>query len=110
MQPLAIKRVLYFLIAALSFNLPAICLAEGVTIFEADREIKLGSLYKITECHHMGKAECRHCFDRSSYYFELGTKQIISRCGGACWHPREQQKVVCETQCPPPEWNCDHEK
>jgi len=93
----------------LSMLIAPICAAGDIVIIEGEREINLREGYLITTCGSIGLADCPSCIDSSSYYFNIGTKQLISRCGGACWHPREEQKKVCKTLCPPPQWECNND-
>ena len=92
----------------LSMFIASICVAGDIVIIEGEREINLREGYLITTCGSIGLAECPSCIDSSSYYFNIETKQLISRCGGACWHPREEQEEVCKTLCPPPQWECNN--
>lgn len=52
--------------------------------------------------------------DSPTYYFNEATREIISTCGGACRRPStDEQKRMCTTLCPPPEWNaglCNQKK
>lgn len=87
----------------------SISAADDIVIIEGEREIKLREGYLITTCGTIGLANCPRCIDASSYYYHIETKQLISRCGGACWHPRGKQKEACKTLCPPPQWECNND-
>ncbi len=85
------------------------CLANEIVLFEGDRKIKLGNHYRVTTCKNIGFANCTNCMDTPNYYFNIETKQLISSCGGACWHPRGKQREICKTLCPPPKWECKND-
>ena len=82
------------------------CLAEETIIFDGNKEIRLKDNFNVSKCNNLGLAECPNCIDTPNYYFSLETKQLISSCAGACWHPRDKQRQICKTLCPPPEWTC----
>ena len=83
--------------------------SADIIIFEGEREIKLNNSFKITACKNIGLADCENCVDTPNYYFTLETKQLISSCSGACWHPKGKQRKICETLCPPPQWECGND-
>lgn len=93
-----------FCVVFLFVSLPAI--PAGLLIYEGKREIQLSENFKISKCNNISFASCPTCLDTPSYYFKSETMQIISSCGGACWHPRGDQVRICKTLCPPPEWSC----
>ena len=78
-----------------------------ITLLDGERPVPLGTEYEISLCGELGYADCPTCFDANTYYFNRESLQIVSRCAGACWHPRGPQVKVCQTLCPPPEWNCE---
>jgi hypothetical protein len=89
--------------------LTAECTANEAVIFEKEKEIKLNQNYQVTTCKNIGLAECPNCLDMQKYYFNIETKQLISSCGGACWHPNAEQKEICKSLCPPPKWKCKND-
>ncbi len=83
--------------------------ADGFVIFEGEKKIKLNKNYQITTCKNIALANCPNCIDTPNYYFKIKTKQLISRCSGACWHPQGKQREICKTLCPPPQWDCKND-
>jgi hypothetical protein len=61
---------------------------------------------KVDRCGDLLFMACDQAVDGPSFYVRVSTGQDISRCGGACWHPRGEQEKACHTMCPPAEWNC----
>ena len=94
------------LIISLFMLLASTSVADEFVIFDGKKEIKLNENYKITTCKNIALANCSNCIDTPNYYFKIKTKQLISRCSGACWHPRGKQREICKTLCPPPQWDC----
>ena len=78
-----------------------------ITLLDGESSVPLGTEYEISFCGGLGYAHCPTCFDANTYYFDRESLQIVSRCAGACWHPRGAQVEVCRRLCPPPEWNCE---
>jgi hypothetical protein len=80
--------------------------SADIVLFDKGTEIRLNSDYIVKQCGGVTLAECSTCFDIPNYYFYTKTKELISNCGGACWHPTGEQKEICENLCPPNEWRC----
>ena len=62
----------------------------------------------IEYCNDVGRLDCGSKVDGPLYYFNMHSEEIISVCGGACFNPGEDQQLVCETMCPPPQWSCEN--
>ena len=58
-------------------------------------------------CNELVKVNCNSEADGPLYYLNKTNGNQISICGGACWHPQNEQVEVCKTLCPPKEWTCD---
>lgn len=48
--------------------------------------------------------DCGAAVDGPLYYLNASDGSVISVCGGACLTPDPQQQQVCQTLCPPPQW------
>ncbi len=57
-------------------------------------------------CKDIVFVDCGSAVDGPSYYLNKNTGELISTCGGACWGATGEGRRVCETLCPPPEWDC----
>lgn len=70
---------------------------------EIARAILNGNKPKV--CGDIAYFPLESAVDGPSAYVNVRTNEIVSVCGGACWHPRSLvQKDVCRTMCPPPAW------
>lgn len=58
-------------------------------------------------CNNLVMVNCGAEVDGPLYYLNKNTGEEISVCGGACWHPQGKEIEVCETRCPPKEWDCE---
>ena len=84
-------------------------IANEIIIFDGAQEIRLKQDYQVTTCDNIGLADCPNYLDTPNYYFNIETKQLISSCSGACWHPKGKQKEICKTLRPPPKWGCSND-
>ena len=97
------------IVFSLCMLLVSTSLADELVIYDGEKKIFLNKDYQITTCKTIALADCHNCIDTPNYYFMIETKQLISSCSGACWHPRGKQREICETLCPPPQWDCKND-
>jgi len=57
-------------------------------------------------CNNLVKVDCGADADGPLYYLDRNTGEKISGCGGLCMLPQGNQIGVCNTLCPPKEWDC----
>ena len=70
-------------------------------------EIDVSYCDPLVSCSGIGKINCGAELDGPLYYYDLQSEEIISVCGGACMAPDDEQKIVCQTMCPPAEFICE---
>jgi hypothetical protein len=81
---------------------------------EAYRQERISGSKNHFVCEGIGVLDLGAATDGPLYYFNDSSRQLISVCGGACWHPRtESQTAMCANLCPPPQWktnSCDEKR